>query len=504
MLPAVVFFSLILLGAADARTTEEWKSRIIYQLLTDRFGPSGAAPRTPCSDLRSYCGGKFSGIQARLPYIQALGANAIWISPFVENTHLGYHGYWAKNIYSVNPEFGTKQELLDLVKTCHDRDIWVMMDVVANHMGYPVGDAYNFTDFVPFNQTWHYHTLCEISDFSNQTQVEICRLAGLPDLNETEPYVHDTLLTWIRDITQEYGFDGYRVDTVVEMPKPFWSDFSASVSDVYLLGEANNGDRTCYTGGYQGPLPAVLNFPLYWAMRRTFTEFRPMTDITDSLRKQRRCFNDTSVLGLFVDNHDFPRFLSLQDDTVLLSNALTYVIFGEGIPIIYYGTEQAFNGDGDPNNRESLWPFYSTSTSLYRFIQSMTDIRKTSRGVKFAARNQVELYVDNDTLVFARGDNSEFLVAVTNVGRRGSVDKTVTGFQRFPSGTEFVNVFDCKDVLTISNGSARLQLSDGMPKVFRQRKRTQPSSAATGKGGNSKLLGMMFVAVIGQFNKPQE
>ncbi|KAL8580300.1 hypothetical protein ACOMHN_030924 [Nucella lapillus] len=499
MLSAFVLLS-VLLGATTARTTEEWKSRIIYQLLTDRFGPSGQAPASQCSDLRSYCGGTFIGIKERLPYIQSLGPNAIWISPFVENTALGYHGYWAKNIYSVNPEFGTKQELLDLVRTCHERDIWVMMDIVANHMGYPVGSAYNFTDFAPFNHSRHYHRFCEITDFSNQTQVELCRLAGLPDLNETEPFVHQTLLTWIRDITREYGFDGYRVDTVVEMPKAFWKAFSGSVPDVYLLGEANNGDRTCYTGGYQGPLPAVLNFPLYWAMRRVFTQLAPMTNITQSLGEQRRCFSDTSVLGLFVDNHDFPRFLSLQDDTVLLSNALTYVMFGEGIPVVYYGTEQAFNGDGDPHNRESLWPYYSTTTSLYRFIQSMTNIRKTSKGVNFADRNQVELYMDDHTLVFARGDDSEMLVAITNVGRRGTVDKTITGFQRFPSGTEFVNVFNCQDVLTITKGATRLQLNDGMPKVFRRRMRTHTSGQPGSSGKvNSNSQGAVFFAIFGQF-----
>jgi hypothetical protein len=36
-----------------------------------------------------------------------------------------------------------------------------------------------------------------------------------------------------------------------------------------------------------------------------------------------------SLLGVFVDNHDFPRFLSLQNDTALLSNALAYVVFGQ-------------------------------------------------------------------------------------------------------------------------------------------------------------------------------
>lgn len=59
-----------------------------------------------------------------------------------------------------------------------------------------------------------------------------------------------------------------------------------------------------------------------------------------------------SVLGLFLDNHDQPRFLSVNSDHTLLMNGLTYILFANGIPIIYQGTEQGFNGNGDPYNRE--------------------------------------------------------------------------------------------------------------------------------------------------------
>ena len=55
----------------------------------------------------------------------------------VLNTEKGFHGYWAKNLYEIEPHFGTKEELKALVKACHERGVWVMVDVVANHMGYP-------------------------------------------------------------------------------------------------------------------------------------------------------------------------------------------------------------------------------------------------------------------------------------------------------------------------------------------------------------------------------
>lgn len=71
-----------------------------------------------------------------------MGFDAIWISPVVENTPGGYHGYWAKNWESISPEFGGADALRSLVKAAHARDIYVMVDVVANHVG-PIGEDYS-------------------------------------------------------------------------------------------------------------------------------------------------------------------------------------------------------------------------------------------------------------------------------------------------------------------------------------------------------------------------
>ena len=102
---------------------------INVQILTDRFAKSGGDADAPCRDLSNYCGGTFQGIIEKLDYIQGLGANAIWISPIPEQTDKGYHGYWPKNLYGINPHFGTSSDLKRLVTECHQRDIWVMLDV---------------------------------------------------------------------------------------------------------------------------------------------------------------------------------------------------------------------------------------------------------------------------------------------------------------------------------------------------------------------------------------
>jgi alpha-amylase len=252
--------SSLLLTSIYARTAEEWKSRSVYQIITDRFAKTDG-DSTPCDDFGNYCGGTFKGILNNLDYIQGMGFDAIWISPIVANTPGGYHGYWTSNLYEINENFGTPEELIELIQTCHARDIWVMVDVVANHMGYVENE--DFSSIVPFSDISYYNTYkhCDEIDFAHQPSVESCWLNGLPDLNQNNRFVRDTLLSWATDFVQAYDIDALRIDTVPHVSKDFWQDFSKAAG-VYTIGEVLNFDLP-YLASYQGSMDAVLNYALY-------------------------------------------------------------------------------------------------------------------------------------------------------------------------------------------------------------------------------------------------
>ena len=135
-----LFVPLLALSAAVTANNHvtkvlDWRSASIYQVLTDRLFSDSRAPQ--CAKLNQYCGGTFRDLRDLLPYIaDVLGFDALYISPFVENTEDGYHGYWAKNIYKVNPRFGTEADLKELVLEAHKKGVRVMVDVVFNHVGY--------------------------------------------------------------------------------------------------------------------------------------------------------------------------------------------------------------------------------------------------------------------------------------------------------------------------------------------------------------------------------
>ena len=135
--------------------------------------------------------------------------------------------------------------MTDLIEACHDRDIWVMLDVVANHSSYYANS--DFSNIIPLDKPEYYHSKCDI-DFSDQWTVENCWLSGLPDLNQDNDYVRTYLKKWIKEVVQRFDFDGIRIDTVPHVPKPFWTEYGEAAG-VFQMGEVFNGDPA-YVGDY--------------------------------------------------------------------------------------------------------------------------------------------------------------------------------------------------------------------------------------------------------------
>eukprot|EP01017_Pseudomicrothorax_dubius_P025664 TRINITY_DN2797_c0_g1_i6.p1 TRINITY_DN2797_c0_g1~~TRINITY_DN2797_c0_g1_i6.p1 ORF type:complete len:464 (-),score=110.43 TRINITY_DN2797_c0_g1_i6:103-1494(-) len=408
-----------------------------------------------CNDIHTYCGGTFRGIINNLDYITGMGFDAIWISPIVDNTPGGYHGYWAKNLYQLNPQFGTEQDFIDLIRECHARDVWVMVDVVGNHVG-PVG--FDFGQIDTFNKPEHYHDYCQINmeDFANnQWRVEHCRLADLPDLNQDNPFVRQTLLNWISNLIKKYQIDGIRIDTIPEVAKDFWTEFSQAAG-VFTIGEAFD-PRYDYVAGYQGPLDATLNYPLYFELKAVLQQGRSMYDLRDHY-KRMGVFREQEVLGNFIDNHDNARFLHCYDNLNRWKTGVVFTLMSVGIPIFYYGGEQGYAGGDDPNNRETLWTNMNPKSALYGFVKAIIATRKTHQTW---ASDQIERYVDDNFYAFSRGD---VFVATTNVDK--TINRTIS-YHPYHNGEILCDVFfPDNDCILVLNGVFNVVLLNGEPKIF--------------------------------------
>jgi len=450
--------SLVCVGMAG--TTAEWKERIIYQFLTDRFANSQGST-SQCNNLSDYCGGSYQGAIDQLDYIQGMGFTAVWISPIVLNTPNGYHGYWAQNWYEVNPNFGSSADLQNFIDECHKRDIWVMVDVVANHVG-PVG--YDYSTIVPFNDSSHYHNCnscpdqCTIQNYVCFTDdIELCRTSGLPDLNQTVPFVGNFLTQWVGDLVEEFDVDGLRIDTIPEVDPNFWKSYQQSAG-VYAVGEVFTSDVSCI-GTYSQVIDGVLSYPMFFTLRNIFQQSYSMNTINSTLNQYNQYLTDPTAVGSFIDNHDNARFLCNNNDIIAYKSAITYVLMGQGIPIIYYGTEQEFSGCSDPYNREVLWPTnYNTNAALYQFIKTINDFRNS---VNLGQYVQVQSYSnDNQFYAFFRG-----LAWVGLTNQKNDIERNIC-FHPYSEGQLICNIFYPTDCVQVENGCFPCYLNDGESKIF--------------------------------------
>ena len=439
-----LFCSLIFI--CMSANAEEWKKRSIYQLMTDRFATSIENPPYCNVTKNNYCGGDHKGIQQKLDYIQGMGFDAIWISPIVKNAEGSYHSYHTTDFYALNEHFGTEEDIQNLIAECHNRDIYVMLDVVANHVALVGND---FSQINPFNSPEHYHDPCTITDWANYVMVENCRLADLPDLKHENNWVSDELLRWIKYMVERYHLDGLRVDTVPEVPKWFWKKFNKACG-IFQIGEVFNGN-TEYVHSYQGPLTSTFNYPLYFDIGDGFRD-GDLTKLNDYYTNKRPIFQRdgdfTKVLGVFIGNHDNARFLYKDQKRTKeqLDMASMFSVFWEGIPVIYYGDEQYFSGGGDPGCREAIWDNptgYDTTTRLYQYYRTGLYYRKN---LTLWDKDLEQLAYGKDHYAFRRGDD---VLAVISLAKD---DVTVTidnaNYGKIKQGT-FCNIFDKNDKITI-------------------------------------------------------
>lgn len=349
----------------DSLTPPSWShAAILYHVFVDRF----AIPATDSAhrwldpaEMNNFMGGNLRGIIERFDYIVDLGVNTLWLSPiFVTPT---YHGYDTTDYYQVDPRFGTKDDLHDLVQQAHQRGLRVLLDFVANHTS---------IEFAPFveaqkNSDSPYRAWFSFGDTYKQGYRAFFDVASMPQLNTDAPAVRNFLIDaacyWLR----EYDIDGYRLDYAAGPSHAFWSEFRAACKrvkpDCWLFGEVTQAGNNLRT--YTGQLDGCLDFAFCRLVRQMCSKTQPQLSISqfaNALERSHRFFDEPHintdehrfnqnrqaanlatpnfVRPAFLDNHDMNRFLWVAgNDKTRLRLAAGLLFALGGPPIIYYGAE---------------------------------------------------------------------------------------------------------------------------------------------------------------------
>ncbi|GAA4441006.1 pullulanase-type alpha-1,6-glucosidase [Phytohabitans houttuyneae] len=361
------------------------KAEQFYFMLPDRFangdrrndrgGLAGDRLATGYDpgDKGFYHGGDLRGVIDKLDYIQGLGTTAIWMAPVFKNRPVqgdsaGYHGYWITDFTELDPHFGTKADLRELIAKAHSRGIKVYLDIITNHTAdviryaegeygyvdkatepyrdaqgrpfedrnyadgtraFPAVDAAKSFPYTPvfptkadervkvpawLNDPTMYHNRGD-STFSGENS-EYGDFFGLDDLWTERPEVVEGMTKIYADWVRSMGVDGFRIDTTKHVNMDFWPRFTSGIErvakpDFFMFGEVYSADPA-FTSSYvrQGGLPATLDFPFQEAARGYAAQgasARTLADLyaADDLYTARE--TGATRLPTFLGNHDMGR-----------------------------------------------------------------------------------------------------------------------------------------------------------------------------------------------------
>ena len=407
----------------------------IYHVFVDRFNVGAGKPWRQTEDLNGFFGGTLQGVIEKLDYIQNLGYNTVWLSPFfVSESH---HGYDAIDMYTVDPRYGTNEDLYALIDALHKRGMRVILDFVANHwsnLHFSMQAAQKDRQSEYFD--WY------IWKQWPDTYEGFFDLLSMPQLNlqlgkPARKYLLDCAKFWL-----EKGFDGFRLDFAYGPPRDFWVDFRRTCKtakpDSWLFGEVilPAQEQRHFDVAFDG----MIDFLLADALRQTFGFGRWTLDKFDAfLTRHEAYFRGVFERLTILDNHDMNRFLFLagNDPAKLKLGALVlYTLNGK--PINYYGTEAGVTqkmpihhddrGFFEEARAPMLWGADQNS-DLAEFFRTLVALRSKYPGLAAGERQTVHLNSEQGTYAYLRRLDKESLLVVLNTSpEERIVSLTLDGF----------------------------------------------------------------------------
>jgi glycosidase len=486
-----------------------WEDQVLYFLMLDRFSDgnesgyrdndgdlvmAGTTPLFQLGDAGNavtteegrrdwfdaggrFVGGTFKGLASKIGYLQRLGVTAVWISPIFKqvSSQESYHGYGIQDFLDVDPRFGTREELRDLVATAHAHGIHVILDIIFNHAGdvfaydadrYPVGDGFmdprwdgspyavrGYRDaagqptlpFGPLDLAAHpdawpdgaiwpaelqpaatFTQRGRITNWDHDPEFLEGDFFTLKDVGHGQGSLdHYTPSPALKAICEVYKFwiayadiDGYRIDTVKHMDlgatrflTAVIKEFTMSIGkeNFYLIGEITGGRSRAFTTLELTGLDAALGVDdipdkLEFLVKghRSPSGYFSLFRNSELVNKESHTWFRNRVVTIFDDHdqvrkgEDKARFCADPDAWKLLVNALALNVTTLGIPCIYYGSEQFFDGKGKNDRflREAMFGgafgafssrgrhFFNEDSPAYRRLAEILAIRRQRMGLR--------------------------------------------------------------------------------------------------------------------------
>jgi glycosidase len=487
---------------------------LIYLLMPDRFSNGDLSNDrfanmndTNCDRTNPFYrhGGDLQGITNHLDYFNDLGVTALWLTPVIENDQgltdeggtirSSYHGYGFTNQYQVDRRFGGNEAYKKMVAAAHAHGIKIIQDAVYNHIG---NKHFLFLD--PPSKDWfnqwpsytntNYQDQPLVDQYASKAEYDLS-LKGwftsfLPDLNQANSFVANFLIQHAIWTVEEFGIDGWRVDTYFYSDRNFLNNINKALYSEYphisIFGETTMHSVTEQAFYMQNN----LNIP--WKSNlQGVTDYEWANNALASLSGKNGANGDANKLyntlvqdilykepmrnEIFYDNHDQDRFYSVMgEDFDKYKMGISLLLTQRGIPQLYYGTEILMKNLKKPSDAEVRRDFpggwkedadnkftadgrNAMENEAYNYVKTLAQFRKTSSAVKTGKLMQ---YLPKDELyVYFRYDKQQTVMCIMNTGDKEQNIDFAKYAERTISFTKAVNI--------IHNNSFAIAASSSIP-----------------------------------------
>ena len=447
---------------------------LIYLIMPDRFS-NGDESNDRIPGMRDQTlnrdtvfnrhGGDLKGIQNHLDYLDDLGVTTLWLNPVIVNDmpNRTEHGYAFTDHYKVDPRLGGDKAYQELIDAVHKKEMKIIQDAVYNHVG-----RFHFTVQDPPMKDWlHQWDKYTNTNYKDQTlfdpyasKKEFNIMADgwftkeMPDLNQGNPYMANFLIQHALWTVENFGIDGWRIDTYAYNDLAFMNRCNKALTDEFprltMFGETwvhgvinqSYFSENNFNIPFKSNLQAPTDFQTLWAITDAMTKDFGWNDGVNRLYTtlaQDFVYKDATRNVIFLDNHDIARFYSVVNENMdKYLSSLTWLLTSRGIPQVYYGDEIATPGttspnDGhvrldfpggwknDPLNKFTIQGRSQTDQAIFQHFATLANFRKTSSALTIGKLMQ---YLPEDGVyVYFRYSNNQTVMVVMNTSKE---EKTIS------------------------------------------------------------------------------
>lgn len=462
------------LKVRDQKPQEINSKDFIYLILPDRFA-NGDPNNDKFADMADQAsdrknpflrhGGDLLGVQNHLDYVKELGATTIWLNPVVENnqpqTNEGgamrsaYHGYGFTDHYNVDKRLGGNEAYKKLIEAAHAKGLKIIQDAVYNHVGInhwilkdlPMKNWLNQWDTYT-NTSYRDEPVVDIlhgsaADFKVQQNGWF--VPFLPDLNHKNEFVANFLIQHALWTVENFGIDGWRIDTYQYNDLNFMNRCNAALVEEYpkmfITGE--NSVQSAYSQAYfaknnlnvpfKSTLPSANDFVLFSAindaLNQGFDWGKGFNRLYSTLAMDA-LYEDANLNMTFLDNHDMDRFYSvIGEDFNKYKLGVGFLLTTRGVPHLYYGTENLTKNFKNPSDAEVRKDFEGgwaddkvnkflasgrteKENEAFDFVKKLANYRKTNEAITTGKLTQF-LPQDGIYVYFRYTDNQTIMVIMS-------------------------------------------------------------------------------------------